>query len=163
MNAPSSNANAGRYWLVGMGLMLALAGAGFTYGLWGAWRKAEETRHWLPIPCRIVSSQVVSERPSPHSNIAHRVEVRYRFDFQGQSLFGERIKRVQGPTAHEAEARKKQEAYPVGMETTCWVNPADPTQTVLQHSGRGALYSIWFPLLFVAGGLGMAWNALRRR
>ena len=163
MNATPSNARAGRYWLATMGLILALAGAGFTWGLWGAWRKAEETRGWKAIPCRIVSSQIVSERPTPHSNVAHRVELSYRFKFGDETLFGSRIKRVEGPTAHEEEVRKKQEAYPVGMESTCWVNPADPTQTVLKHSGRGALYSIWFPMLFVVGGLGMAWNALRRR
>ncbi|MDZ4288523.1 MAG: DUF3592 domain-containing protein [Prosthecobacter sp.] len=163
MNASHSNANAGRYWLASMGLFLALAGAAFTYGLWGAWQKAEETRHWVATPCRIVSSRIVSARPSPQSNIEHRVELRYRFDFGGQSLFGSHIKRVEGPTAHKAEATKKLEAYPVGLETTCWVNPADPQQTVLKHSGRGALYSIWFPILFVIGGLGMAWNALRRR
>lgn len=163
MTAKPMNANAGRYWLAAMGLMLVLAGAGFTWGLWGAWQKGEETRRWVATPCRVVSSRIVSERPTPNSNVAHRVELSYRFEFGGQPRFGSRIKRVEGPTAHEDEARKKQEAYPVGLETTCWVNPADPTQTVLQHSGRGALYSIWFPLLFVVGGLGMAWNALRRR
>jgi len=33
---------------------------------------------------------------------------------------------------------------------------------VLQHGSRAALYSIWFPLLFVLGGFGMLRGALRR-
>ncbi|HYF33848.1 MAG TPA: DUF3592 domain-containing protein [Prosthecobacter sp.] len=165
MSAVSSSPspNAGRYWLVAMGLILALAGAGFTWGLYVAWQKAEETRRWTATPARIVSARVVSERPSPHSNVAHAPEIRYRYDFGGRSYTGAKIKRVEGPTAHESEAQKKVEAYPVGMEVTAYVNPADPGQAVLQHSSRAALYSIWFPLLFVAGGGGMAWGALRRR
>lgn len=146
-----------------MGLMLALAGSGFTYGLYVAWQKAEETRRWTPTPCRIISARVVTERPTPHSDPEHVPEIRYRYDFGGRTYTGDHIKRVDGPTAHETEAQKRVEAYPVGTETTCWVNPAKPDHAVLQHSSRAALYSIWFPLLFVAGGIGMAWNALRRR
>jgi hypothetical protein len=144
-----------------MGVVLALAGAGFTWGLWVAWQKAEETRRWKPTPCRIISAQLLSERPTPSSNVQHRVDLRYRYDFAGKSYTGTRIRRVEGPTVHESEARKKLESYPVGHETTCWVNPAQPDQAVLRHSSRAALYTLWFPLLFVAGGIGMTWNALR--
>lgn len=163
MDTPQTNSNGGRYWLAAMGLFLALAGALFTFGLWVAWQKAEETRHWTPTPCRIVSSKIVSERPSPNSNIEHKVEVRYNYTFAGQALTGHRVKRVDGDTVHEENAKEKVEAYPVGLETTCYVNPAKPDEAVLQHSTRAALYSIWFPLLFVVGGLKMAWDALFKR
>ena len=163
MDTFESNPNAGRYWLAGMGLFLALAGALFTFGLWYAWQKAEETRRWVPTPCRIVSSQIVSERPTPHSNIEHKVEIRYHYTFAGQSLTGHRIKRVDGDTVHEENAKEKLETYPVGLDTTCYVNPAKPDETVLQHGSRAPLYSIWFPMLFVVGGLKMTWDALRGR
>jgi hypothetical protein len=163
MTATSSSSRSGRWWLAVMGIILALAGAGFTWGLWIAWQKAEETRRWTPTPCRIISAQVLSARPTPSSNVQHRVDLRYRYEFGGQTRTGQNIRRVDGPTVHESEARKKLEAYPVGHETTCWVNPAQPDQAILQHSTRAALYTLWFPLLFVAGGIGMAWNALRRR
>lgn len=146
-----------------MGLFLAAAGLLFTWVLWTSWQRAEETRRWVPTPCRIISSQVVSERPTPHSNLAHQAEVRYAFTFEGKSLTGTHIKRVDSVSQHEENARKKLEEYPVGLETNCYVNPAQPQQTVLVHDSRAALYSIWFPLLFVFGGLGMAWNAMRRR
>jgi hypothetical protein len=42
------------------------------------------------------------------------------------------------------------------------VNPALPAEAVLEHASRAALYSIWFPLLFVVGGLGMLRGALKR-
>jgi hypothetical protein len=163
MSSASVSSLAGRLWLAGMGLFLALAGMLFTWVLWTSWQRAEETRQWTPTPCRIISAQVLSERPTPRSNPAHKASVRYSYTFKGQSLTGTHIKRVDSSTQHEEVARKKLEEFPIGLETTCYVNPDLPAQAVLRHDTRAALYSIWFPLLFVLGGLGMAWNAVRNR
>ena len=153
----------GRLWLASIGLVLAAGGLLFTWVLWTAWQRAEETRRWLPAPCRILSARVSSERPTPNSNPAYRAEIRYRYQHQGQAYTGSRIKRVDAASQHEDRVRQKLEAYPVGRDSTCYVNPAQPAEAVLQHDTRAPLYSIWFPILFVVGGLGMAWNALRRR
>lgn len=151
----------GRWWLVGMGLFLACAGLLFTWVLWRAHTRAEETRSWVETPCRIVGSVVSSERPSPNSNMSYQAEVRYLYEFAGQSRTGTRVKRVDGATTHEDRARSVVEAYPVGSAMVCFVNPAVPDEAVLKRGSRGALYSIWFPLLFVVGGLGMALNAVQ--
>ena len=143
-----------------MGLFLMLAGLTFTWVLWHAWQRAEETRRWIETPCRILSSQVVSERPTPHSPIAYRAEVKYSYRFSGTTYTGSSIRRVDGVTLHEERAREMQERYVPGVETHCHVNPTRPAQAILEHDTRAALYSIWFPLLFVAGGAGMAWRAL---
>ncbi len=163
MPASSSFSLPGRLWLAGMGLFLALAGLVFTWVLWTAWQRAEETRRWTPLPCRIVSSRLHQERPTPHSNPTYRPEVRYSFTLDGRALTGTHIRRVDSASQHEDVARKKLEGYPVGAEITCYVNPQKPEQSVLKHDTRAALYSIWFPILFVVGGLGMAWNALTKR
>jgi len=161
MSSSTDSSLSGRLWLAGMGFFLALAGLLFTWVLWTAWQRAEETRSWVATPCRIISAQVVSERPTPHSNPAFKAEVRYTFTYEGETRTGSHIKRVDSASQHEENARKKLESYPIGLDTTCYVNPAQPAQTVLKHDTRAALYSIWFPLLFVFGGLGMAWNAVR--
>lgn len=153
----------GRLWLASMGLFLALAGIVFTWVLWTAWQRAEETRGWTPLPCRIVSSRLHHERPTPHSNPAYKPEVRYSFSYEGKAMTGTQIKRVDSASQHEDVARKKLDPYPVGTKLICYVNPQKPAQTVLKHDTRAALYSIWFPILFIVGGLGMAWNALLRR
>lgn len=152
----------GRLWLAGMGLFLAAAGILFVWVLWTAWQRAEETRSWTPIPCLIVSSRLSQERPTPNSNPAFRAEVRYSYTYAGKVMTGTHIKRVDSASQHEDVAKKKLEAYPVGSELTCYVNPKQPDQAILKHDTRAALYSIWFPGLFVVGGLGMAWNALKR-
>jgi Protein of unknown function (DUF3592) len=163
MAISSTSSLSGRLWLASLGLFLALAGIAFTWVLWTAWQRAEETRRWVPTPCLIISSRLAREQPTPNSNPAYRAEVRYSYTYTGKVLTGTLIKRVNSPTQHEDVARKKLEDYPVGAELTCFVNPEHPDQAILKHDTRAALYSIWFPGLFVIGGLGMAWNALRRK
>jgi len=157
---PSSSA--GRLWLAFLGFTLAFAGAVFTWVLWTAWQRAEEARRWTPTPCLVTVSRLEKELPTPNSNPVFRPIVHYTFTWEGKPMTGTHVKRVDGPSQHEEMARQKIEAYPVGSEQTCYVNPAQPTMTVLKHDTRAALYSIWFPLLFVAGGLRMAWGTLRR-
>ncbi len=146
-----------------MGLFLIVAGSFFAWRMWLSYEKAQITRHWSQVPCRIVSSRVVSERPTPHSSPAHRVEVRYEYDFKRGRHSSTRIRRVESaPTPHLEDAQRKQQNYPPGSEKTCFVNPASPDEAVLEHASRAALYSIWFPLLFVLGGMGMLSGALKR-
>ncbi|MGV3661850.1 MAG: DUF3592 domain-containing protein [Prosthecobacter sp.] len=160
-NPPSSS---GRWWLGSMGLFLIIAGLFFAWRMWLSYEKAQITRGWTQVPCRIVSSRVASERPTPSSAPAHRVDLRYEYEFKGVRHSGTHIRQVDAaPSQHLEDVRQKQLNYPPGAERPCFVNPASPAEAVLEHSSRAALYSIWFPLLFVAGGVGMLRGALGRR
>lgn len=85
------------------------------------------------------------------------MEVRYEYEVKGVKYSSMRIRQVEAaPTLHFDDAVQKQQQYPTGSSRTfCFVNPAAPDEAVLQHGSRAALYSIWFPLLFVLGGCGM--------
>ncbi len=155
---------AGRWWLVALSLSLIVAGAFFTWRLWLSYETAQLTRRWTQVPCRIVSSRIVSERPTPNSPHAHRIELRYAYEFNGVRHAGTRLRQIESaPTPHLDNAQQGQLDYPPSSAQTCWVNPHAPEEAVLQHTSRAALYSIWFPLLFVIGGIGMLRGALRRR
>lgn len=154
---------AGSWWLAGMGLMLAVAGTVFTMVLWKAWQRAEETLGWTEVPCKVLSSQIKSEQASRHSPVKHRVIVRYEYSWQGSTLTSERIRRVDGVKSDLSVAEELRERYARGQQTVCFVNPADPSFAILVHDTRAALYSIWFPLLFVFGGLRMMWSAIKAR
>lgn len=145
-----------------MGLFLIVAGSFFAWRMWLSYEKAQITRQWLQIPCRILSSRIVSERPTPHSDPAHRVEVRYEYEVGGVKHSSTRMRQVErAATLHFDDAVQRQQEYPAGSAQVCWVNPALPDEAVLEHGSRAALYSIWFPLLFVAGGVGMVGGALK--
>ena len=87
--------------------------------------------------------------------------VRYRYSVGAQSYVSERIRRVDGPKADREDAEAIREQYTPGQTVTCYVRPDDPQFAILKHDTRAALYTIWFPLLFVVGGLRMAWGAVR--
>lgn len=145
-----------------MGLFLIAAGSFFAWRMWLSYETARITRRWTQVPCRIVSSRVVSERPTPNSAPAHRAEVRYEYEINGVKHVSTRIRQVEAaPTPHLDSAHEKQLNYPPGATLTCFVNPASPDEAVLEHASRAALYSIWFPLLFVIGGAGMLRGALK--
>ncbi|WP_395735553.1 DUF3592 domain-containing protein [Prosthecobacter sp.] len=153
----------GRWWLGTVGVFLIVAGSFFSWRMWLSYKEAQITRQWLQVSCRILSSRVVSERPTPHSDPAHRAEVRYEYEVNGVKHSGMRIRKVEAaPTLHLENARQKQQKYPPGSEQVCFVNPAAPDEAVLEHASRAALYSIWFPLLFVLGGFGMLRGAFRQ-
>jgi Protein of unknown function (DUF3592) len=143
-----------------MGLFIALAGLLFTGVLWRSYQRAMETRAWIETPCRIVSSVVLSEHPTPHSPMAYRLGLQYEYDFNGKRHVGTKVKRVEGESPHKDKIEALADEYPTGRKTVCFVNPAMPAEAVLQHATRAALYSIWFPLLFVVGGSMMAWRSV---
>lgn len=146
-----------------MGVSLILAGSFFAWRMWLSYEKAQVTRRWAEVPCRIVSSRVVSERPTPNSAPAHRVVLRYEYAFNGAPHSSTKIRQVEAaPSQHLEDVRQKQLGYPPGAQQRCFVNPQAPDEAVLEHASRAALYSIWFPLLFVAGGVGMLRGVLRR-
>jgi hypothetical protein len=144
-----------------MGLVLMSVGSFFTYHLWDSFQRSEETRHWLETPCEIITSQVNTIRPANNSPDEYLPLVRYRYVLNGTIFHGGEIRHGSGPTMDRATADERIAKYPIGKKTACFVNPEQPDKAVLEHTSRAGLYSIWFPMLFVAGGFGMIMNAWR--
>ncbi len=53
--------------------------------------------------------------------------------------------------------------YPAGSTPTCFINPDDHEFAILEHAPLASIYTIWFPALFVVGGLGIILGGIRRR
>ena len=43
--------------------------------------------------------------------------------------------------------------FPVGSRVLAFVNPNDPTEVLIEHETKAPGYSIWFPALFLLGGV----------
>jgi hypothetical protein len=170
MSAPTVSAVAFK---LGTGLFLMLAGLAGAALLFIPWRKAMETRAWAETPCVIIESRIDQQQVSDFAGPVHRVFLKYRYTRGGEeftgtrwrlgSFFSSEDKDVAKKTPHFAEAEKLVARFPAGASTVCWVNPASPSEAVLEHHTKAAIYTIWWPLLFAAGGGGMVWSVLRRR
>jgi hypothetical protein len=147
-------------WGFFLGAAIAAAGGVFCYLLTVAFQRAMETRGWTETPCEIYASSVREFRPTPHSPMNYEAQIQYSYFFDGKQFEGSRVRRGDGASGNRSKAEKVVGAFPVG-ETTCWVDPTTPENAVLRHTSKGALYSIWFPGLFVIGGIGIMVAAVR--
>jgi hypothetical protein len=133
---------------LGMGLVFMslivrdLAAQAQTY----AWRKTE---------CDIVSSGATDLGND------YGFQVQYDYEFGGQHYHGWRSTVTNLKTLDYRKVQLLIDQYPVGAKTTCYVNPSDATDAVLQRGSLGLAPFILLPLLFVvigAGGIYGTWR-----
>lgn len=142
-----------------LGLFLSGIGTLFVAYLWDSHQRAAKMDAWVATPCTIQSATIDDSQLTQHHAPKYRLDVRYTYEFAGKSHTGTRVKRLPVEKANRKKLVALQEQYPAGSNTTCYVNPEDPAFAVLEKDSKAALYSIWFPGLFVVGGLGIAVSA----
>ncbi|NOZ94807.1 MAG: DUF3592 domain-containing protein [Acidobacteria bacterium] len=140
------------------GLVFLLAGLFFT-GFMGreVWRDIE-ARGWTRTPCRVVSSFAALNGPDERP---YSFRVRYRYRFGGREYASSVMRRGYTGGSDFRKVQLLLLRYPTGARATCWVNPENPSQAVLEQ--RSLLFGliVLFPLLFVAVGAGiiaLAWR-----
>ena len=152
---------AGSIYLIGIGLLLALSGAVFTWLLGSGFVLARGMDDWQEIPCLILESEIRERKIGPEVPMEYRLGLLYGYEFEGKPYSSESydlrgnawVKDLQRVSPLVAK-------LPVRSEQTCWVNPEQPEEAVLKKETKAPGYSIWFPILFVVGGLGIVTKAL---
>ena len=153
----------GRIWKCLMALVLiAVSWALVTY-LWRSYLRAAEMDAWVEVPCRIESLAVDDTQRNQRGMPKYLLKVTYRYQWNGHDYLGDRIKRLPTEASDPRKLKKKIEQYAVGTETVCWLDPDLPEMVVLKKDSKAALYTIWFPFLFIVGAVGMIYSALFRR
>ena len=146
-----------------MGAFLAWVGWVFVSYLWHSYQRAATMDGWIATSCRIESLEVDSSQPNQRGFPKHRLQVAYRYTYEGRDYTGDRIKRLPTEASDPRKLKRPIESYAAGTETVCYVDPADPASAVLKKDSKAPLYTIWFPCLFIVGGLGIALSALLPR
>ncbi|MES2476115.1 MAG: DUF3592 domain-containing protein [Verrucomicrobiota bacterium] len=159
--APSSHS--GRWFLAGMGLFLALIGSLFVFLLGRSFLRAWDMRSWPETSCVILTSDVAEKRHDEFSPIEFRQEITYGYEWQGKAYTGDHLTLRDNPWSSKRDlVEQRAAAFPEGKVTTCRVDPAKPQRAVLKPDSLAPGYSIWFPGLFVVGGLVLTLRALRQ-
>jgi hypothetical protein len=139
------------------GIFLVVGCAVSYFVLWRPMSRFVAAQSWQPVPCTIESSQVEESSDSDGSTYKVAVTFAYtgsdgreyrssRYDFMAVSSSG-----YDGKAAVVAR-------YPVGMRTTCWADPENPSEAVLSRDFSLTYLLGLFPLIFVAvGGGGIIW------
>lgn len=122
------------------------------------WRTAS-AQAWSQVPCVVERSELL--RFEGDDGPTYRIDILYRYEIEGQSYGSNRYSFSSfGSSSGQTGKQKTISQYPVGKQTTCYVDPADPTQAVL-HRGL-SLANLWglFPIPFAAVGLGVIYFTL---
>lgn len=152
---------AGTVFLILLGLAIAAIGGLFTVLMWKSYGRAVEQRSWPQVDALVLSSEVEEWQHDEFSQMEYRLKILYGYEWQGKARTGERHGYRGNPNYNKrdkVEALAKE--FPAGMKTKAYVNPEDPDFAILKPDSKAAGYSLWFPMLFVVGGLGISVRAL---
>lgn len=150
----------GRIFLVALGLILAALGGIFVWLMGRSYLRAHDMRAWPEVQCVILSSELEERRHDPDSPMEYRQDISFGYEWKGTSHTGDHLTLRGSPwSSNRAEIESRVAGFPVGKSITCRVDPTHPDVAVLAPDSLAPGYSIWFPALFVIGGLGISIRA----
>ena len=127
-------------------------------------RQVFDTYDWQETPCTIITSKV-DEDPS-RDNSPYRLELTYAYDVAGKRFVSDCYRHeYRGGKDYSKVLRLAHEFKP-NSGTVCYVDPADPQESVLRRRSRAFAFVALFPMIFVAigaGGLYFTWRGRRRK
>jgi hypothetical protein len=118
-------------------------------------------RDWTPTTCTILSSEVRSHRSD--DSTTYRVDILYAYEVNGREYRSNRYQFMGGSSSGRKGKAEIVRRHRPGTQTTCYVNPGNPTDAVLQ---RGLTPGMWFgliPLAFMLVGAGGVIGMLRKK
>ncbi len=149
--------------MIVLGLSISLLGAVFFGLMLRSFLRAYEMRSWPEVPCVVLSSVVEQRRHDPQSPVESRLVVTYGYEWQGLARTSDRFSLRGSPWTSKPDVLEdRASSFPVGARLTCRVNPDNPEFSVLVPDSLAPGYSIWFPALFIIGGLGITVRHLPR-
>ena len=112
-------------------------------------------REWHKTPCVIVSGKAHTYRTA--EGTCHRVSVAYAYEVNGRRYTSNRHELIDASPGRTDRLRQFLQMHPVDAQAECYVNPANPSEAVLDrsficHGGPVAAVPVIFALIG-AGGL----------
>lgn len=115
---------------------------------------------WLEVPCTVQSSRVQSH--DSDDGTTYSVDIVYAYSVQGKEYRSGRYTFLGGSSSGYAGKAAIVRQYPEGKQTTCYINPHNPAEAVLNREvGADLLFGL-IPLVFMAVGLIGAIYSIRK-
>jgi Protein of unknown function (DUF3592) len=116
--------------------------------------------HWREQPCTVVASR--ARRSHSDGRTGYSVEIVFRYQAGGRAQASGDYNLVANGALSYADAAEIVRRYPPGAQATCYVNPRDPAQAVLDRSLPDATPFGLIPLAFL---IAVIWGlvVVRRR
>ena len=121
--------------------------------------KTRAAKSWDRTAATVVSSKVKTHSDSDGNT--YSAYIAYRYEVDGREYIGDRYTFTQGSSSGYAGKAEKVRQHPPGRELTIYVNPADPSESVVDPSPSWGLLFGLIPLIFTLVGGGILFAAFR--
>lgn len=133
-------------------LVFLVVGAGLAWPLLlRPMRKMIDALQWEPHPCTIISGNIERSRDSDGGTI-YGIAIHYRYRFGGREFESDSYGFADG--VFSSGYKSKQAILDRCSETTCFVNPRNPAQAVLNRGWTTGLLIGLVPAVFLIIGIG---------
>lgn len=151
----------GRRGAQAFGLIFALIGGGaglpfFAIPLW----KIQAAKAWVPTPCLVESGRITVHSGSKGGS-TYGLLIRYQYQYGGEKFLGDRYNFATGTSSSRGWREEALRAYPPRKQSTCYVNPSAPWESVLVPEIGPDVWFGLIPLLFVVVGLAIFFGGRR--
>ena len=107
---------------------------------------------WDEADCRIRSCDI--QNPVSSHDSLYKLLVEYTYEYDGKSYVSDKLTTGYSGDSVYRNGQRLFERYSVGSRATCFVNPEDPSDSVLMHNVHWILLPIMIlPLAFIAFSL----------
>ena len=159
----SAASGRGHKFMIGFGLLfVAVGGAAFVWITLMPSVRLATSMMWTATPCTVVDSTLRSW--STDDGTSYRADVLYEYQAGGRSWRSNRIDFFSILNSGRTRGRSILDEYPDGASATCWVDPRNPSRSVLERRlGPRHLLTL-IPLLFVLAGWAVTkhgWKKMR--
>jgi hypothetical protein len=115
---------------------------------------------WQQTSCDIISARVVENSDS--DGTTYRVDVRYRYDLGGRGYESDRYRFLRFSSSGRSGKEETVRSLNAARRVDCWVNPEDPSESVLDRGPYAVMLFGLLPLVFVLVGAGGIYAAFAR-
>ncbi len=147
---------------LGIGLIFAVVGGVLTlYLLVAPGLRLAEATSWTETPATIAAATVRSW--STDDGTSFRADILYEYSAGGRLWLSNQRSFFPMSSSDYADAHAEVDRYPVSSSTVCFIDPDDPSRSILDRAFRPVYLVGLFPLIFLLAGLGLIVYTLRAR
>ena len=125
---------------VALGAVFVAVGAGALIWAISSALFALDAASWTETPCQILTAEM-DESDDNDGGTKYRADFTYSYQFDGVKHVGERDS-VMENFGKWKPAKDRLNALPVGAETVCYVDPAEPAAVSYTHLTLPTIYSV---------------------
>lgn len=122
-------------------------------------QQAKAAHDWVATPCVVTSSEVRTTRSG--RTMTYPIDVRYTYVWNGQTFNGKRYSFALGSNVGVGAMQKVVNSLPPRANTICYVNPAQPAESVINRDTTSGLWVRWLSLGAVVIFFGMMYGMWR--